>query len=33
MIVVSGVISLGLTTIVLPATSAGAIFQLACNSG
>lgn len=32
-IVVSGVISLGLTTKVFPAARAGAIFQLACRSG
>ena len=32
-IVVSGVISLGLITKVLPAASAGAIFQLAWSSG
>ncbi len=32
-IVVSGVISLGLTTKVLPAARAGAIFQLAWSSG
>ncbi|CAM5528980.1 hypothetical protein SGLAM104S_06971 [Streptomyces glaucescens] len=31
--VVMGVISLGLTTKVLPAASAGAIFQLAWSSG
>jgi hypothetical protein len=31
--VVSGVSSLGLTTIVLPGASPGAIFQLACSSG
>jgi hypothetical protein len=33
LIVVRGVISLGLATIVLPASRAGAIFQDTCSSG